>query len=56
MWKFDISSATEKDVKFDHTGAIHEKHNFKYFKNPTVKFGEMMSICIFFTVTIFDGN
>jgi hypothetical protein len=31
-------------------GAIHEKHNFKYFKNPTVKFGEMMSInyCIYF--------
>jgi hypothetical protein len=42
-------------------GAIHEKHNFKYLKNPTVKvvkFGVMMSIhvCIFFTMTFFGGN
>ena len=40
-------------------GAIHEKYDFKYFKNPTVnvvKFGSMMSIYIFFTVTFFGGN
>jgi len=40
-------------------GAIHEKRNFKYSKNPMikfVKFGAVMSICILFTVTFFGGN
>jgi hypothetical protein len=41
-------------------GAIHEKHKFKYFKNLTVKqfvkYGAMMSICLFFSVTFFGGN
>jgi hypothetical protein len=40
-------------------GAIHEKHKFRYFKNLTVnvcKFGAMMSICLFFSVTFFGGN
>ena len=39
---------------------IHEKHKFKYFKNLTVKqfvkYGAMMSICLFFSVTFFGGN
>jgi hypothetical protein len=40
-------------------GAIHEKHNFEYLKNPTVKvskFGAMISIWKLFTVTFFGGN
>jgi hypothetical protein len=33
-------------------GTFHEKHKFKYFKNLTVKFGAMMSICLFFSITM----
>ena len=40
--------------------AIHEKHDFKYLKNPTVKVCKIrcnnVYMYIFFTVTFFGGN
>jgi hypothetical protein len=51
---FIFRSAGEGEGYF-FLGAIHEKHKFKYFKNLTVKqfvkYGAMMSICLFFSVT-----